>query len=112
MELPVPSPVRPMLAKKVDALPAGDAWIYEPKWDGFRTLVFRCGDELLFAQHVLPSGGDEAPEQASDMIHAAVLASALRPKRSRAANAVLLRDSDPALWAPGHAGRVYRPPRS
>ncbi len=36
-----------MLAKRVDALPPGDAWIFEPKWDGFRALVFRDGDELF-----------------------------------------------------------------
>lgn len=36
-----------MLAKRVEQLPAGPEWIYEPKWDGFRTLVFRDGDELL-----------------------------------------------------------------
>src|SRR5882724_12146116 len=37
----------PMLAKRVSALPEGDAWIFEPKWDGFRTLVFRDGEEVL-----------------------------------------------------------------
>ena len=36
-----------MLAKRVDELPEGSAWIFEPKWDGFRTLVFRDGDEIL-----------------------------------------------------------------
>lgn len=36
-----------MLAKRVGELPAGNEWIYEPKWDGFRTLVFRDGDEML-----------------------------------------------------------------
>ena len=36
-----------MLAKRVGELPAGGAWIYEPKWDGFRALVFRDGDEIL-----------------------------------------------------------------
>jgi len=36
-----------MLAKRVSALPEGEAWIFEPKWDGFRTLFFRDGDELL-----------------------------------------------------------------
>jgi len=36
-----------MLAKKVSELPAGEGWIFEPKWDGFRALVFRDGDELL-----------------------------------------------------------------
>jgi ATP-dependent DNA ligase len=46
MDLPVNPPVLPMLAKRVDALPAGDEWIFEPKWDGFRTLIFRDGDDL------------------------------------------------------------------
>src|SRR5438067_13043557 len=36
-----------MLANRVGELPSGDGWIFEPKWDGFRTLVFRDGDELF-----------------------------------------------------------------
>jgi ATP-dependent DNA ligase len=40
-------PVLPMLANRVGELPPGDGWIFEPKWDGFRTLVFRDGDELF-----------------------------------------------------------------
>jgi ATP-dependent DNA ligase len=47
MKLPVNPPVYPMLAKRVSELPAGEEWIFEPKWDGFRVLVFRDGDELL-----------------------------------------------------------------
>lgn len=47
MNLPVQPPVLPMLAKRVDKLPVGSEWIYEPKWDGFRTLIFREGDELM-----------------------------------------------------------------
>ena len=47
MDLPVNPPVYPMLAKRVGALPAGDEWIFEPKWDGFRTLVFRDGAEIF-----------------------------------------------------------------
>jgi ATP-dependent DNA ligase len=35
-----------MLAKRVDELPVGDGWIFEPKWDGFRALVFRDRDEI------------------------------------------------------------------
>src|SRR5579872_981010 len=35
-----------MLAKRVDSLPAGESWIYEPKWDGFRALIFRDGEEI------------------------------------------------------------------
>src|SRR5277367_6587222 len=35
-----------MLAKRVDELPAEGKWIFEPKWDGFRALVFRDGDDV------------------------------------------------------------------
>src|SRR5678815_4985641 len=47
MHLPVNPPVLPMLAKRVDDLPTGGKWIFEPKWDGFRALVFRDGDEIF-----------------------------------------------------------------
>jgi ATP-dependent DNA ligase len=47
MRLAVPPPVLPMLAKRVDEIPEGEGWIFEPKWDGFRALVFRDGDEVL-----------------------------------------------------------------
>src|ERR1041384_5268018 len=47
MRLPVNPPLLPMLAKRVGELPAGGGWIFEPKWDGFRALVFRDGDEIL-----------------------------------------------------------------
>src|SRR4051794_28708973 len=47
MDLPVNPPVLPMLAKRVSELPEGDGWIFEPKWDGFRALVFRDGDEIF-----------------------------------------------------------------
>src|ERR1700736_1962003 len=36
-----------MLAKRVGELPVGETWIFEPKWDGFRTLIFRDRDEIL-----------------------------------------------------------------
>jgi ATP-dependent DNA ligase len=45
MRLPVMPPVAPMLAKLVGEIPAG-AFSYEPKWDGFRSIVFRDGDEV------------------------------------------------------------------
>src|SRR4051812_7811206 len=47
MKLAVPPPVLPMLAKRVSALPEGGGWLFEPKWDGFRTLIFRDGEEVL-----------------------------------------------------------------
>jgi ATP-dependent DNA ligase len=46
MQLPVNPPVLPMLAKRVAELPEGPGWIFEPKWDGFRVLVFRDGSDV------------------------------------------------------------------
>lgn len=40
-------PIEPMLAKLTTSIPQGDEWLYEPKWDGFRAMVFRDGDEVL-----------------------------------------------------------------
>jgi ATP-dependent DNA ligase len=45
MDLPISPPLPPMLAKAVKAMPKGDL-LYEPKWDGFRCIVFRDGDEV------------------------------------------------------------------
>ncbi|MGN6331999.1 MAG: ATP-dependent DNA ligase [Motilibacteraceae bacterium] len=45
MKLPVMPPVAPMLAKSVKDVPEGD-YLYEPKWDGFRCIVFRDCDEV------------------------------------------------------------------
>jgi ATP-dependent DNA ligase len=36
-----------MLAKATDEMPIGEGWLYEPKWDGFRCIVFRDGDEVV-----------------------------------------------------------------
>jgi ATP-dependent DNA ligase len=47
MELPVAPPVLPMLAKRVSELPTEGEWIFEPKWDGFRALIFRDHDEIF-----------------------------------------------------------------
>ncbi|MGC5163689.1 ATP-dependent DNA ligase [Rhodococcus sp. DT1] len=54
MDLPVVPPLAPMLAKAATAVPAqpddGTAvWSYEPKWDGFRAIVFRDGEEVVFS---------------------------------------------------------------
>jgi len=46
MDLPVMPPVSPMLAKLARTLPEGEGLVYEPKWDGFRCIVFRDGDEV------------------------------------------------------------------
>ncbi len=47
MNLPAEPPILPMLAKRVDDIPEGDQWIFEPKWDGFRAIVFRDGEDIL-----------------------------------------------------------------
>lgn len=46
MTLPLPVDYPPMEAKPVGALPEGDAWQYEPKWDGFRCLAFKDGADI------------------------------------------------------------------
>ena len=43
-------PIEPMLAKLAEELPDGEGFLYEPKWDGFRAIVFRGGDEGVFIQ--------------------------------------------------------------
>ena len=53
MDLPVMPPVAPMLSKPLAELPGSDTvvgeaeWLYDPKWDGFRSIVFRDGDEIV-----------------------------------------------------------------
>ncbi len=46
LSLPFEPPIEPMLAKAVDGLPSDEGWLFEPKWDGFRALVFRDGDTI------------------------------------------------------------------
>jgi ATP-dependent DNA ligase len=47
VDLPVAPPIKPMLAKAVDGIPRRDDVVFEPKWDGFRCIVFRSGDEVV-----------------------------------------------------------------
>src|SRR5204862_6295421 len=44
--LPLTPPIKPQLARSAKELPEGAEWRYEPKWDGFRTIVFRDGDDV------------------------------------------------------------------
>lgn len=46
MPLPLEPPLKPQLARPARELPDGDQWRFEPKWDGFRTVVFLDGDEI------------------------------------------------------------------
>jgi ATP-dependent DNA ligase len=47
IDLSITPPFPPMEARVAKEIPAGDNWLYEPKWDGFRCLVFRRGEEVL-----------------------------------------------------------------
>ncbi|HKT02224.1 MAG TPA: ATP-dependent DNA ligase [Rugosimonospora sp.] len=49
MQLPINPPVEPMLAKAVPEIPVAAGMTYEPKWDGFRCIIFRDGDEVELA---------------------------------------------------------------
>src|SRR5947209_17915778 len=47
LNLPIQPPYPPAEAKSVDEIPSGPGWLYEPKWDGFRCLAFRDGNEIV-----------------------------------------------------------------
>src|SRR3954453_23781579 len=65
----VPPPVEPMLSKVGDSLPATDGWLYEPKWDGFRAIVFRGGADVFIQSRDLKPLDRYFPE-----LHEALLA--------------------------------------
>jgi ATP-dependent DNA ligase len=73
MDLPLNPPVEPMLAKAAKSVPrqpdGAPAWLYEPKWDGFRCIVFRDGDEVE-----LQSRGEKSLSRYFPEVVAAVLA--------------------------------------
>jgi ATP-dependent DNA ligase len=56
-----------MLAKLADAIPAGEDWIYEPKWDGFRAIVFKDGDEIYIQSRELKPLDRYFPELAAPL---------------------------------------------
>src|SRR5215218_4137811 len=65
VQLPVQPPIEPMLAKAQAKVPAdAGVWSYEPKWDGFRAVVFRDGDEILLQSRTGKDLGRYFPELA------------------------------------------------
>jgi len=64
----VPPPVEPMLAKMAEELPAGSDWIFEPKWDGFRALAFRDGQDLYLQSRELKPLNRYFPELAPALL--------------------------------------------
>ncbi len=64
MPFPIEPPIDPMLARPQEAIPRGDGWRYEPKWDGFRTIVFRDADEVYLQSRDLKPLNRYFPELA------------------------------------------------
>jgi ATP-dependent DNA ligase len=62
LALPFQPPIEPMLAKSSPGVPPGPGWLYEPKWDGFRALVFKAGDEVYIQSRDLKPLGRYFPE--------------------------------------------------
>lgn len=70
MDLPVMPPVTPMLAKaaaKIPNDPGSSAWSHEPKWDGFRAIIFRDGDEVVIGSR----GGKDLGRYFPELVEAA-----------------------------------------
>jgi ATP-dependent DNA ligase len=59
-----------MLSSAADALPAGEGWLFEPKWDGFRALVFRDGDEIVLQSRDEKPLNRYFPELLAPLAHA------------------------------------------
>ena len=68
MPLPLKPPIKPQLARSATELPTGDGWRYEPKWDGFRTIVFRDGDEVYLQSRNGRPMNRYFPEVAPDLL--------------------------------------------
>src|SRR5919108_3402329 len=66
---PIAPPIEPMLARLSEELPAGGAFLYEPKWDGFRAIVFRGKSDVFIQSRDLRPLDRYFPE-----LHAALLA--------------------------------------
>jgi ATP-dependent DNA ligase len=67
VKLPFDPPIEPMLAKPANGLPEGEGWLYEPKWDGFRAIVFRDGDETFIQSRDLKPLDRYFPELAAPL---------------------------------------------
>ena len=79
LALPIQPPIAPMLAELARELPTGEGWLYEPKWDGFRAIVFWDGQELLIQSRDLKPLGRYFPELEAGLRAGA--ASAVRARR-------------------------------
>jgi len=74
VSLPLPFPYPPMEAESVEELPQGKEWQFEPKWDGFRCLIFRDGDKV----RIQSKAGKPLDRYFPDVVAAALAVSARR----------------------------------
>src|SRR5712692_9453791 len=65
---PIEPPIEPMLSKLATGLPEGDGWLFEPKWDGFRAIVFRDRDRLYLQSRDLRPLDRYFPELAAPLL--------------------------------------------
>jgi ATP-dependent DNA ligase len=63
-------PIEPMLARPASALPPGDEWLFEPKWDGFRAIAFRDGGRLYLQSRDLKPFDRYFPDLAEPLLAA------------------------------------------
>jgi ATP-dependent DNA ligase len=66
-DFPIAPPIEPMLAKLATELPAGEGWLFEPKWDGFRAIVFRDRDRFFIQSRDLRPLDRYFPELEADL---------------------------------------------
>ncbi len=67
LDLLIHPPFPPMEARSADEIPAGENWLYEPKWDGFRCLAFRKGSEVLLQSKSGQPLGRYFPEMVEEL---------------------------------------------
>jgi ATP-dependent DNA ligase len=67
MPLPIAPPIEPMLARLAAEIPSGDEWLYEPKWDGFRAIVFFDGSDVYIQSRDLKPLARYFPELQADL---------------------------------------------
>ncbi len=123
VRLPVMPPLGPMLAKSATDLPVGEGWLFEPKWDGFRCIVFRDGDEVELGSRnerpltryfpELPAGAAGRPARALRRRRRARRAGSGRPglRRAPAAHPPSGVAGEPAGGRDAHPLPGLRPPR-
>jgi ATP-dependent DNA ligase len=101
MAPPVPLDYPPMEAKSVDTLPEGPQWQYEPKWDGFRCLAFRDGDDV----HLRSKAGQPLERYFPEIVAAL---QALPVTRCRSISAAPRSSISPSMRSPMRRHSGYR----